>query len=135
MAGFFTDYMNNKVLDMVFGSNPFTPPATLYLGLSLTPSAKSGSVSEPSGGGYARVAVTNTLTNFPAASGGTKSNAATATFPAPSGNWGTVLSLFVADSASGGNVLAMADLATPKTIASGGTAPTVAVGALFLSHT
>ena len=135
MPGFFTDYSNNKVLDLIFGSAAFTPPATLYLGLSLAASNKGGSPTEPSGGGYARVPVANNLTNFPAATAGTKSNSTVITFPAPTANWGTVISLFVADAATGGNVLAMADLTTPKTINAGGSSATVAMGALFLSHT
>ena len=135
MAGFFTDYSNNKVLDLFFGSATITPPATLYFGLSQTPSNKSGTCQEPSGGGYASAALTNSLANFAAATGGTKSNSTTITFPAPTAAWGTILSLFVADSAAGGNVLAMADLTTPKTIAGSGTPPALAVGALYLSHT
>jgi hypothetical protein len=135
MSGFFTDYANNKLLDMVFGSAAYSPPATLYLGLSLSSASKNGSTSEPSSGGYARVALTNNATNFPAAIGGTKSNAAQATFPAPTADWGTVQSLFVADAPSGGNVLAMADLTAPRTITRGSAPARVAVGALFLSHT
>lgn len=135
MAGFLTDYSNNKVLDLFFGSAIFSPPATLYLGLSMSSASKSGAVSEPSGGGYARVAMSNSPANFPAATVGTKSNAVSATFAAPTADWGTAQSLFIADAASGGNVLASADLTTPKAITNGSSAPKVAVGALFLSHT
>ena len=135
MPGFLTDYANNKILDLVFGSTAYTPPATLYLGLSLLPAGKNGQIYEPTGGGYARVAVANSGASFPAASAGTKSNATAAAFPAATANWGAVLSLFIADSPSGGNVIAVADLATPKTITGGSAAATVAAGALFLSHT
>lgn len=135
MAGFLTDYMNNKILDSVFGAAAFAPPANLYLGLSQITANKLGVVTEPSGAGYARVAVPNNLTNFPAASSGTKANAGQITFPNPTAGWGTLQSLFVADAATGGNVLAVADLTTPQTIASAGAGPKVAAGALFLSHT
>ena len=135
MAGYLTDYANNKVLDQLFGAVPLSPPSSLYFGLSQSPATKSGSVAEPSGGSYTRVAVPNDMAHFPAAGAGTKSNAAAITFPAPTSSWGSVMSVFVADSPSGGNVIAMADLPTPKTIASGGSAPTIGVGALFLSHT
>lgn len=134
MPGFFTDYVNNKILDMVFGATPYAPPPTLYVGLSQVIANKAGATGEPSGGGYARVPVTNSLANFPASSAGSKSNAAVIAFPAPSSGWGTVVSLFVADAAAGGNVLAMADLTAPRTINAGGAAATVAAGALFLSH-
>jgi hypothetical protein len=135
MAGFFTDYANNKLLDLVFGAGAYTPPATLYVGLSLGSANKSGSTNEPPGGGYARVALTNNPSNFPAATGGTKSNAAQVAFPSPTADWGTVQSLFVADAASGGNVLAMADLTAPRMVTSGSAPAKVAVGALILSHT
>ena len=135
MPGFFTDYTNNTVLNLVFGATAYAPPATVYLGLSQSTSNKGGAVVEPSGGGYARVPVANNATNFPPASGGTKSNGAVFTFATSTAAWGTIQSLFVADAATGGNILAMADLATPKTINSGGMPATVAVGALFLSHT
>ncbi len=134
MPGFFTDYANNKILDMVFGATPFTPPPTLFVGLSQIAANRSGAASEPSGGGYTRVPVSNNLANFPASSSGAKSNTAVIAFPAPSGGWGTVVSLFVADSASGGNILSMADLTAPRTINAGGAPATVAAGALFLSH-
>jgi hypothetical protein len=135
MPGFFTDYTNNAFLNLVFGATTYTPPSTLYVGLSRSSSTKGGTIVEPTGGSYARVAVPNTAATFPAASAGTKSNAGVITFPTATGNWGTIHSLFVADATSGGNVLAMADLTSPKTINSGGTAATVAAGALFLSHT
>ena len=135
MAGFFTDYSNNKVLDLFFGAVPFTPPTTLYVGLAQNTANKRGLTTEPSGGGYFRVAVSNSRTNFPAANFGAKSNTALIAFPVPTADWGTVQSLFLADSPSGGNILAMADLTSPIPILNGSPAAKVAVGALFLSHT
>ena len=134
MAGFLCDYSNNKVLDMIFGGTAYSPPTTLYFGLSQNTANKNGYVTEPAGGGYTRVAVTNNLTNFPAASFGTKSNATVITFPAPTADWGTVQSLFVSDALINGNVLAMADLTSSKALPSGSAAPKIAVSALFLSH-
>ncbi len=135
MPGLITDHVNNKVLDCYFGGEAITPPPTLYVGLSLTRSYKGGYVTEPSGGSYARVALPNDLVHFPSATSGTKANAAKFTFPAPTAAWGPILSVFIADAASAGNVLAMADLGSIKAIQGGDPAPTIAVGALFLSHT
>ena len=135
MPGFFTDYSNNKTLDMFFGSVAYAPPATLYLGLSTSSANKLGSTTEPSGGAYARVPVANNTVNFQAATSGTKSNSSVITFPAPTADWGTIQSVFIADAGSGGNVIAMADLSVAKSITNGSPAPKVAVGALFLSHT
>jgi hypothetical protein len=134
MPGFFTDYMNNVVLNMVFGAMEYAPPATLYVGLSQSTSNKVGTVAEPSGGGYARVPVVNNATSFPPAVAGTKANSTVLTFPVPKAAWGTLQSLFISDAATGGNILAMADLATPKTVNISSTPATVAVGALFISH-
>jgi hypothetical protein len=135
MPGFLTDLVNNKVLNCFFGGSAIVPPSTLYVGLSLARSYKGGYVSEPTGGSYARVAVPNDLDHFLAASAGAKSNAEAITFPSPSAAWGTILSVFVADSPSEGNVLAMADLPIPRAIQAGDPAPTIAVNAFFLSHT
>ncbi len=134
MPGFLTDLVNNKVLDCFFGGSTIVPPSTLYVGLSLARSYKGGYVSEPTGGSYARVAVSNNPGMFPAASAGTKANAEAITFPSPSAAWGTVLSVFVADSPTEGNVLAMADLPGPRTIEGDDPAPRIAINALFLSH-
>ncbi len=135
MPGFLTDLVNNKVLDCFFGGAAIAPPPSLYVGLSLIKAYKGGYVSEPSGGAYARVAVANDLAHFPAATSGTKSNASAVTFPAPTSAWGSILSIFVADAPTGGNVLAMADLPASKTINNGDPAPTIAVNALYLTHT
>ena len=135
MAGFLTDYSNNKVLDLIFGGSAYNAPASLYFGLSRSSASKAGVVSEPTAGAYARAALVNDLTRFPAAIGGTKANASIVTFPAPTADWGSVVSVFVADAATGGNVLAMADLPVPRSIVNGGAAPSIAVGALYLSHT
>ena len=134
MAGFLTDYVNNKVLDCFFGGLAIKPPPALYIGLSSGRSSKSGSVSEPSGGSYSRVAVANDLDHFPTASGGTKFNMTAISFPTPSASWGQVLSVFIADSPVEGHVLAMADLPSSRTINFGDLPPTIAVNALFLSH-
>ena len=134
MAGFLCDYSNNKVLDLFFGGSTFSPPATVYFGLSQNTANKNGYVTEPIGGGYIRIAVANNLTIFPAASFGTKSNGTVITFSSPTADWGTIQSLFIADAATNGNVLAMADLTSSKALPSGTSAPKIAVSALFLSH-
>jgi hypothetical protein len=134
MPGFLTDVVNNKVLDCFFGGSAITPPSILYIGLSQIKSSKGGSVSEPIGGSYARVAVLNDTGHFPGAFAGTKSNATVIAFPSPSAAWGPILSVFIADSSVDGNILAMADLPASRTIKCGDLAPTIAVNALFLSH-
>ena len=123
MAGF-SDYLEKKLLDHVFGGATYTPPETLYFGLAkaaITDSTTGTTVTEPSGGSYARVAVTNNTTNFPAASGttATKKNATVINFPEATASWGTVTHFFIADAATGGNILAYAALDASKTIDAG----------------
>ena len=134
MPGFLTNDLNNKILDCFFGGRLLTPPPELHIGLSLTRAYKGGYIAEPRGEGYARVAVPNDLSHFPAASLGCKSNARVITFPTPRAGWGAVVSVFVADAAQGGNVLAMADLPLPRNVDADDPAPTIAVDALFFSH-
>jgi hypothetical protein len=134
MPGFLTEQVNNSVLDCFFGGVPIKPPTVLYVGLSLTRASRGGSTSEPLGGSYARVAVPNDLANFPVASSGTKTNAITITFPSPTAGWGEVASVFLADAAMDGHVLAMADLPASRAIQAGDPPPKIAINALFLSH-
>lgn len=90
------DSRERQIADSQFGGGATTwAPATWYLGLSLTaPNEDGSSFTEPVGGSYARVAVTNNATNFPAATtvGGitTKANGAKFTFVNPTGTWGAI---------------------------------------------
>lgn len=85
-----------KIADSQFGGGATTwAPTTWYLGLSTTtPNTDGTSFTEPVGGAYARVAVTNNATNFPAATATTgittKSNGAKFTFVNPTGVWGLI---------------------------------------------
>ena len=125
MAGSFSDFLELEVLDHVFGAAAYTAPVTIYVGLwtaALADASTGSTANEVSGGSYARVAVTNNATNFPAASAGAKSNGTAVTFPAATASWGTVTHVGLLDAASAGNLLAWADLTTSKTISSGDTA-------------
>lgn len=84
------------IADSQFGGGAGTyAPATWYLGLATTvPNDDGTNFVEPVGGAYARVAVTNNATNFPAAStvanDTIKTNGIKFTFPNPTGTWGIV---------------------------------------------
>jgi len=128
----FTNFLEAELLDHVFGNASYSAPATLYVGLC-TDVAEDGTITgEPSGSSYARVAVTNNATNFPAASGGSKANGATITFPEATGSWGTLDTFFISDAATAGNILGYGDLTTPRTIDSG-TTVRFDVGALTIT--
>ena len=133
MAGSKSDYLENKLLDHVLGGADYTRPATVYVALYTVAPTDAGGGTEVSGGAYARVAVTNNATNFPAASGGAKSNGTEIIFPEATASWGTVVALAILDAAAAGNFLYWADLTTSKAIASGDTVK-FAVGDLDIAE-
>ena len=122
MAGSKSDFLENTLLDEVLGATDYTPPGTVYLALFTAAPDDTGGGTEVSGGGYARVAVTNNSTNWPAASGGSKSNGVDMTFPQATADWGTVVAFAIFDASTGGNMLYWGDLTTSKTINNGDTA-------------
>jgi hypothetical protein len=121
--GRLSDADANNMLDVRFGGVASSAPATYYVALSTTAPTNTGTnVTEPSGGGYARVAVTNNATNFPAAAGRSKSNGTVITFPVATASWGTISHFALYDAATGGAMRAWGALATPQAVASGATA-------------
>jgi hypothetical protein len=118
----FTTYLNNALLNEVFGGTTYTPPETLYIGLSTTtPTTSGNNITEPSGNGYARVAVANNTANWSVASNGQTKNGTAISFPVATGSWGTVTYFFIADAESGGNILGYGALTTAQTVANGDT--------------
>ncbi|GJL55827.1 MAG: hypothetical protein NPIRA02_29590 [Nitrospirales bacterium] len=112
-----SNYLENKLLDHVFGGGDFTRPATVYFALSIAnPTEDASGLTEPSGNAYARVAVTNNATNFPAASGGSKSNGSVVTFPQSTGSWGTITHYAIMDASSDGNMLDYGALTASKAV-------------------
>lgn len=107
--GSFSDYLELELLDHVFGAAAYTAPATLYAAAYTSTPSDSGGGTEVSGTNYSRVAITNNATNFPAASGGAKSNGTAITFPTAGGSWGTVTAIGLLDASSGGNLIAWDD--------------------------
>lgn len=135
--GSFSDFLEKEILDHIFSKVTYTAPATLYVGLwtaALNDASTGSSANEVSGGSYARVAVTNNATNWPAATGttATKSNGTVITFPTATGSWGTVTYFAILDAATAGNILGWAILTQSKAIGSGDTA-SFAVGDLDIT--
>jgi hypothetical protein len=132
-----SNYLENEILDHILGGGDFARPATVYVGLwtaTLDDTSTGATAGEPSGNNYSRVTVTNNSTNWPAASGGAKSNGAAVTFPQASGSWGTVTDFAILDSASGaGNILYYGTLGTSKAIGSGDT-PSFAIGEIDITE-
>lgn len=133
MAGRLSDSDANNALDVRFGAVASNAPAAYYVGLSTTTPTNTGTnVTEPSTGGYARVAVTNNATNWPAASGRSKSNGTAITFPTPTASWGTVTHFVLYDAASGGTFRAWGALTSSASIPIG-SVTSFAVGQLVIN--
>jgi len=110
----------NKFIDAMHGKATYTAPANTYMWLSTTaPTAAGTNITEPSGNGYARVAVPASAWN--SASGGSGSNNATIQFPTPTGSWGTILWSGFSDSATtgAGNMIDAAALPAPQAVTTG----------------
>ena len=125
-----TDAKANEFLDSQFGSGT---PATWYIALyTAMPIANGTGGTEVAGGAYARAAITNNETNFPDASGRSKSNQTAITFAQATANWGTVLGIGFFTTLSGGTVQFMKTLVASKTINNGDTF-SIAVDQLVIS--
>ena len=133
MAGSKSDYLENELLDHVLGGGDYSRPATVYVALYTVAPTDTGGGTEVSGGSYARVAVTNNATNWPAASGGAKANGTVITFPKATAAWGTCVAFAILDAATAGNFLYWADLTETKAINNGDTAQ-FAVGELDVTE-
>lgn len=122
--GNFSDTTANAFLNHFFGKSTYTPPANIFVGLSSTkPTDAGGNVTEPSGGGYARVQTSPADWNL--ADGRLVDNASAIEFPLATAPWlaGTNLGFFpLFDAASGGTFLGWGTLGEAKPIGSGDTA-------------
>ncbi len=114
--------LSKKLQDHVLGGPDYTRPGTVYIALySVTPDDDGGGT-ELSGGSYARVAVTNNATNFPASTGGTpavKSIGVDTYFPWASALWDEAVAFAIWDDATAGNEMLWSLLATPKIVQDG----------------
>lgn len=90
MAGFMGDGSCNETLDAWLGSTALGP-STVYLAILTAAPTSAGGGTEVSASGYARVAVTNNSTNFPAATGKTKNNGTVADFGVAAADYGNVI--------------------------------------------
>ncbi|MGZ4968054.1 MAG: phage tail fiber protein [Methylobacter sp.] len=127
----FSNYTENQILAHIFRSGSFTKPSALYVGLiTAVSSGETGSVTEVSGGSYARTACNPSDSNWSAASNnGTTSNAVAITFPAATADWGTITYFGIWDASTSGNLILYAPMTVPRNITTGST-PSFAIGAL-----
>ena len=115
MAGF-SDYLEDKVLEHVFGGNAYTAPSTLYVALYTVAPTDTGGGTEVSGGGYVRQSGAFTVSGTNPT---TASNTAAIEYPTATANYGTVVAVGIFDASSSGNLLAYANLTTSKVVSTG----------------
>ena len=130
----FSNYLETKVLDHIFGGDVYTRPTTLKIGLSTVPLNDDGTGAiEPTDPAYERVSVSNSIYDNEDDTGfwenaivategehegkGVKVSAAPVEFPAAEEDWGTIVCFFITDDA--GVVLGSGALAQSKTVLEG----------------
>ena len=117
-----SDFLELEILDHVLGNAAYTAPATVYVALFTAAPTDAGGGTEVTGGSYARAAVTNNATNFPAAAAGAKSNGTEIAFAAATASWGTVVAFGVFDALTVGNLLYWGLVTPNKAVGNGDTA-------------
>lgn len=133
------DVQEQAIANSQFGGGATTwAPATWFVGLSTTtPNDDGTGFTEPSGGSYARVSVTNNSTNWPAAttsSGVTsKANGTVIQFSNPTGTWGLVTYWGLFSASSGGSPLYFNPLDASISPKSGNSPVQFDIGALVLT--
>lgn len=115
MANNATNYLELEVLDHVLGEGARNyTPGTLTVGLfTAVTDQEAGTVTEVTGGSYARTAV-----DFGVASAGAASNSANVTFPTATADWGTVTHAGIHD---GVDWIFIGALTVSKTVTNGDT--------------
>lgn len=133
MPGSKSNFLENELLDHVLGGADYSRPSTVYVALFTAAPSDAGGGTEVSGGSYARKAVTNNGTNWPAAVSGSKSNGTAITFAQATANWGTVVAVGIFDAATDGNLLFWATLTNSRTVFNGDTV-TFAIGEIAITE-
>ena len=97
MAGF-SDYLEDKVLDHVFGGVAYTATnKTLYVALYTVAPTDTGGGTEVTGGSYARQTLAFTVSGTNPT---TASNAAAIEYPTATADYGTVVAVGILDASS-----------------------------------
>jgi hypothetical protein len=114
-----TLYAQAAIANYYLGDTTLAPPGTWYVGLL---DAKSVELTTANALGYARVAVTNNTTNWPAGTGSfplAKANGTSVTFAAATGTWATAVWFGLYDALTGGNLWIQGTMLAPVAIVGG----------------
>jgi len=120
--GSFTDYLENELLDHVFGTGDWTSPTHLYIALSKSTldDTVTGTIpGEVTGGAYVR----KICDTWDAAASGATENTQVVTFAQATADWGTITDFAIVTSitAGSGDVIAYGALTADKLVESGDT--------------
>lgn len=118
----FSDYLENEILNHLFGGADYARPATVYLALvTAAPNdASTGdTIVEADYTGYARLAIINDAVQWPASVAGQKQNGAVLIFPECTAGQSDVTHFALLDAALGGNILGYGALAGTLQITAG----------------
>jgi hypothetical protein len=145
LANGLSDYLANKLIDLIFRAQAYTFPATMYHALyTATPSNAGGGTEVGGGVGYLRATLAASLaaisgtqsvgsTTASSGTGGRISNNVAVTHPVPTGSWGTIGWGGLKDASTAGNLLFWHALTNPMTIGSGSPAPSYAADDLGIT--
>ena len=126
-----TNAAARRLLNSLFGgASPNSPnfgaltSGITHIGAALdtgTPTEAGANFNEPSGDGYARVALSlpSEFANATDADPSVITNASAISFPEATGTWGSVTHIGFFTASSGGTLLLIAELTSPRTIDSG----------------
>lgn len=128
MAGKFSVWMANRILNKAFRGEDFSVPASYYIALCKATDDVAlradviASASEVTAVGYARLEVRGaTLLNFTSSTDAITQVSGLLAWAGASAPWGTVTYGAVMDAATGGHVVVYGALASPKVVDSGDT--------------
>lgn len=141
LSGGLSDYLANKLIDLIFRGQAYSFPATMYHALYTSAPSNSGGGTEVGGGvGYARASLASSLAAISGtqaagstvASSGTTgriSNNVVVTHPQPTGSWSTPGWGGWLDASSAGNLLFWHALSNSATIGATSPPPSYAANA------
>lgn len=120
MSGVF-DEGRNFVLDVLFGGTQ-SLPATYYVALLTaepTETTTGSTLTEPSGGAYARASIPNNSGSWNAAESGLKTSAVAITYATPTADWGVINYYAITTALSGGKAIFWGELTVARSVTSG----------------
>jgi len=120
MAGRYNDILRDNLNDLAFGQISWTPPTQVYISLFITlPNETTWIGTEPNGGNYARVQVSNNKTTWTSSSLGIINNNIKIEFNRASSTWGIMSGFGIHDALTGGTLLAYGGFDSPRSINGG----------------